>query len=486
MYGFWDHNDEYAPTPEQLDAIESFNSGQDCKIEARAGSGKTTTLQFMTEKYQKKGIYLAFNRKTSNEADEKFPNHILCKTIHSLAWKYIQSKGAWKFKKVGKKVGPKELVDIVNISPISLDHATLDECKVAHFILKTVEQFCHSNKDSISFEHIPNYPFFLTLSYENRREIYQYIIETSQDIWKRIIDPRDSFPISHDHYLKIWALEKPRIEHDVILIDEAQDLNPTMIDVLARQEAQKVFVGDSHQQIYEWRGAVNALAKVATPHTKYLTQSFRFGTEIASLANAVLKKLGDARGVLGTESIISRIDTTGHSDAILARTNAGVIAETLLATDEGRRPHIQGGTRELERLVKDVYSLKDGKPAQHPDFYGFTSWSDVLQFSEREEGEYLRPFVSLVQKKGERAIYAAIRQVSNCRESSDVTISTVHKAKGAEWDSVLIANDFFNMKALSQCLPEDELRLFYVAITRARSRLLIEQDLLKLYTDATE
>ena len=66
--------------------------------------------------------------------------------------------------------------------------------------------------------------------------------------------------------------------HDVLLVDEAQDTNPAMLDVFLRQKkTTKIIVGDPHQQIYAFRGAVNALDLVRPDVTYHLTQSFRFG-----------------------------------------------------------------------------------------------------------------------------------------------------------------------------------------------------------------
>ena len=61
--------------------------------------------------------------------------------------------------------------------------------------------------------------------------------------------------MGHDGYLKLWALGRPKLAADFVLLDEAQDSNPVMLDVLSRQAAQVVYVGDRHQQIYQWRGA---------------------------------------------------------------------------------------------------------------------------------------------------------------------------------------------------------------------------------------
>ncbi len=65
--------------------------------------------------------------------------------------------------------------------------------------------------------------------------------------------------------------------------------------------------------------------------------------------------------------------------------------------------------------------------------------------------------------------------------SAEVTVSTAHRAKGREWPSVRIADDFTGPDDLDECdetgqplpgpIDVDEARLAYVAVTRARSQL---------------
>ena len=57
-------------------------------------------------------------------------------------------------------------------------------------------------------------------------------------------------------------------------------MTPASIDLLQRQNAPKVLVGDPNQQIYCFRGAVNAMSLIEGSTVFYLTQSFRFGPEV--------------------------------------------------------------------------------------------------------------------------------------------------------------------------------------------------------------
>lgn len=88
--------------------------------------------------------------------------------------------------------------------------------------------------------------------------------------------------------------------------------------------------------------------------------------------------------------------------------------------------------------------------------------------------------MELVDEHGTRALLRALQQLSP-EESAEVTVSTAHRAKGREWASVRIADDFAGPDDLGELgedgtpLPGpidlDEARLAYVAVTRARSLL---------------
>ena len=179
----------------------------------------------------------------------------------------------------------------------------------------------------------------------------------------------------------------------------------------------------------------------------------------------------------------SVIAPSGRTKVVLARTNATVILEILNAIDAGLKPHVVGGTEELKRLLRDVYELKAGNPATCPEFFGFTNWPDVVAFSETEEGEDIRMFVQLVEKHGEGKLWAAVSGARDNEEDADLVLSTAHKAKGREWDSVRLASDFLSSR-LSGIDPngEAEVRLFYVAMTRAKRLLVVEPELLSTFT----
>ena len=460
--------------------MDAFLSGEGLKVNAFAGAGKTSTLVQMADLRNGAGLYIAFNKAIAEEARREFLPSTDCRTTHSVALHAIRASHRFHQNKLFTTLRAKQLATMLDLKEVVVgDELSLSDVQQAHLFLGTVRRFCQSADDEILEDHMPRTGRLLGLPDATRAAVASWGLDEARALWCRMIDAGDELPLGHDGYLKLWALSEPVLEHEYILLDEAQDTNPCVMRVLERQQGQVVYVGDQHQQIYEWRGAVNAMERVQTARSTHLTQSFRFGDAIADAATGVLRTLGESRPVLGNPSAASRVQASGDAGTVLTRTNAAVIAEVIEALERGRKPHIVGGPDEMLRLVGSVYSLVDGRPAAHPDFFGFRNWDEVVAFAETEEGEELRAFVGLVGKHGVASLYRALKSVTLDEAEADLVVSTAHKAKGCEWPSVRIADDFAGVQTKTGALPLEETRLFYVAITRAKERLVVSDQLLR-------
>ena len=115
-----------------------------------------------------------------------------------------------------------------------------------------------------------------------------------------------------------------------------------------KQKTPKVVVGDPHQQIYLFRGAINALDAIkceSNVMTYYLTQSFRFGPEIGFVANCAIDRLKkkDAQTLVAgrkRDSVISfdtiRQENMNHFKpiAVIGRTNRGLFDRVVTFVNE--------------------------------------------------------------------------------------------------------------------------------------------------------
>ena len=166
---------------------------------------------------------------------------------------------------------------------------------------------------------------------------------------------------------------------------------------------------------------------------------------------------------------------------MLCRTNIGAMTEVMRLLSEGRRVALARGGQTLAALALAARDLKEGRRTTHPELVLFPSWGEVQDYAAYDPaGGDLQPFVDLVDTHGPEAILTAVDELTD-EEHADVTVSTAHKAKGREWLTVRIGDDFPPPKdsdqqdAEGRPIPEPvndtDARLAYVAITRARNGL---------------
>ncbi len=481
--GNWQTIFDYPATDEQEAAVDLFVSKQSMKISAFAGAGKTSTLKFLAATAPKeRGLYLAFNKSIASEAKQSFRGNVECRTTHSAALRDVRPRFPLSRDKWFNSINAKQLASAWELEDYRAGPITLKPDMIAYLTLVAVRQFCQSEHDQLAPEHVQLLGRALGLPPERKVELNNYIFSQAEVLWDQMLSEDSDIPLGHDGYLKLWSLMEPKFAFDYVLLDEAQDTNPAVLSVLKNQDCQVIYVGDKHQQIYEWRGAVNAMAEIDAQHEAHLTTSFRFGPALAAEANRVLHAMGETQKLKGFGKVQTEIKSFGDARTVLTRSNAMLFKEVLEALNEERRPHVVGGSDQMKSLLRDVDALQNGKPGAQPEFFGFYNWNEVLEFVEEPEGEALLPFVTLVQSVGRGALWRAVLSCIEDEADADLVISTAHKAKGREWDSVRIAEDFSLSSTKNERIPYSEARLFYVAMTRAKRRLVVDPVLVSAFS----
>lgn len=471
---------DFTPTEEQAKALALFATGASMVIEAGAGTGKTATLKLLAQAAPGESIqYVAFNRAIVDEAKAKFPSNVQANTAHSLAFRAIGKNFSHRLNAARMTGG--QIARILGLSSITIDlgddeHRTLAADYLASRVMGAVGRFCQTADTTIERRHFEYIDGIDAPTADGRRtfanndEITSVLLPFARKAWEDLQRTDGNLRFGHDHYLKMWQLSEPRIAADVILFDEAQDANPVMSAIVAAQShAQVVYVGDSQQAIYEFTGAVNALAGFASDHRVFLTQSFRFGEAVANVANDVLALIPGAElRLVGTPSIPSTVGIAERDDAILCRTNATAVEAVINLQSQGRTAHLVGGGVEVVAFAKAARDLMVGRSTSHPELACFDNWAAVQHYVANDaQGGDLKLLAGLVDKFGVDVILGALdNMVSEAK--ADTIVSTAHKSKGREWDNVRLAGDF---PVEGEKLSAGELRLIYVAVTRARINL---------------
>ncbi len=239
----------------------------------------------------------------------------------------------------------------------------------------------------------------------------------------------------------------PGITH--LLVDEYQDVNDIQVDLIRALSPGNVFaVGDPRQSIYGWRGSrithIMDFGKDST--VVQLKSNFRSTGRIVSFANSIIKpmKLHDlkAEGKEGEKIVL--ISHPSHDQEY------SFLCQSILACQSER-----SGIMVLARTNKQLEEIEP-----HMRSAGIRYLKRTTEMKKEEVSP----------------------------EDDQVTLSTVHAAKGLEADMVYIvgANSLnFPCNATEHPLLEglrnddsydkieEERRLFYVASTRAKERLVI-------------
>ena len=478
-----------------------INSAGNIKVNAVAGSGKTTTIIEYAKARPRNCtiLYLVFNRSVKEEAIRKFINegmtNVTVETAHSLAYKHIFLGSNYKLKHIGYKAH-----EIIELLGIKNNREKYTEFILANHILKMMAYFCNSDK-----KQLQEIDYLATITDRKAKafvkSFYPYLEQKVITLMSKM--DKEEIEITHDFYLKKFQLSNPTLNYDYILFDEGQDASMVMLDVFLKQKATKVIVGDTHQQIYSWRYAVNSLEMVNFK-TYSLTTSFRFNQDIANLAMQVIqmKKHIDKPTNISINGVGRSYNT--KTKAVLARTNLGLLVKAIEYVTEKRqvkRLHFEGNINSYT-YATDGASLYDVLSLCNNNHYlikdklikKMNNLEDLMDYIEKTEDRELGMMVDIVREYGNEipTIIQSIKDkhVDN-KDEAEIVFSTVHRSKGMEYDVVQIVNDFVSEELLikqkentneennySPAQINEEINLLYVAITRTRNRVYVPKTLM--------
>ena len=172
---------DFKPTKEQKAILLAFKKKQNLRIHAFAGTGKTTTLEFLAKNTQDKGVYIAFNKRVAAEAKKKMPDNVEASTIHSIAWKWAKETYAVeKLLHSPNRTILKKQVEIPDIKGFS-------NYKTVTTISLILKSFCNSRDKAISAKHLP----WDHISYARDKELLErqtgVLVKTAKTAWKGFV-----------------------------------------------------------------------------------------------------------------------------------------------------------------------------------------------------------------------------------------------------------------------------------------------------------
>jgi DNA helicase II / ATP-dependent DNA helicase PcrA len=304
------------------------------------------------------------------------------------------------------------------------------------------------------------------------------------------------------------ALELVRERWRAFTVDEYQDVNllqQTLLDLWLGDRNEVCAVGDDYQSIYGFTGAsaqwLLALPRrYADAHVVRLEQNYRSTPQVLALANRLVPKLGGAektlRATLGdgpepevlpNADVAVRIKELASAgvaledQAVLVRTNARA-ADFEEAFHEAGIP-FQGASllsrdaarRVLKAVQHDAASA--GEAVRRAALS--LGWLEQLpeKLGEREQTRQadLARLVRLAEQfDGEvPAFIASLHERFGATSGRGVHLLTLHRAKGLEFEAVYLPRLEEGELPNRRADVDEERRLLYVGITRAKRHLLV-------------
>ena len=491
-------SNKIVPTDEQNNVVEKSKIHRAMKISAYAGAAKTSTLCMVAEEHVVPSLMLTFNKSLADEAKGRFPSWVECRTTHSLAY---ASFGAQLQKKLKRPQGAyknvagtgTEIAKYFKTGDFSYLIAGEREARkmkaggVGVAIKETVAKFEQSADEEMGYKHVSTSPCDQILLHDKKSmQAFKYLVlDCAMKLWRLRTDLRSDVLATHDTYLKLYQLSKPDLSrYEVLYLDECQDVNEVVLDIFLRQQdkCRLYAVGDGFQNIYSWRGAKNAMLELDWPEAT-LSKSFRFGQEIGDLADVVLSQDGrKITEVKGWEKLSTQVmpkyelpvEIWDKQYTMLFRTNGALIFEAVDLMEQGKLVNLEIDVSDFTKLLDSAIELKRGNltKVKHESLVQFASWDEFGVEAEAVQGELLRVF-NMVQNGSVYKILGVLSKHKNC-ENPDVTLTTAHKSKGREFDTVILADDFpspYDQTGKWVGLQDMERNLLYVALTRTKKYL---------------
>ncbi|MBE6069355.1 MAG: DNA helicase [Clostridium lundense] len=415
-----------------------------------AGSGKsvcaTQRSAFLSKVTEEKVLLLSFNNSLVNYLDDiskGYLSNVSLRTYHSFATEYMRQNGLLHGNEILTKDWEKESLIKEAIECIKRRIGNNSTLERREFIIEEIKWMQRIGAlERTNYENIERLGRGNTrLLKENRKYIF--------DVYEEYIQLRAKKGYRYDwddisYYFYMDANERSftgKYKH--IIIDEGQDFSPAMIKSIVaymKKNGSVLFFGDTAQQIYgnkiSWKKSGLNIRKVYN-----LDENYRNTIEIEYLANEIRNNMA-----LAEEEI------TNNTNSL----------------SKGEIPSLISFNNEIEEFnfvaAKAKELSNDGSIA-----VVFKKNNDVIEFTSKLDREKI-PYTKVD------------RDTKNFANLKGIFVGTYYSTKGLEFDSVIIpyctdSHLIDNGRALAldseQEVNSEVSKLLYVAVTRAKKRLLI-------------
>ncbi len=333
-------------------------------------------------------------------------------------------------------------------------------------------------------------------------------LEKSGEILKKTIEK-----------IRSKEVEPCRITKTVLVIDEAQDMDEDEFNLITtlmeqNEEMRVIAVGDDDQNIFEFRGASSKyLEQFITTNKaiKYeLVENFRSKKNLVDFSNQFVQQIRHrlkAAPIIAKQNdngkikivryqsenlitpLVDDIISTGLSGTtcVMAKTNEEALQITGLLLNQGFQTKLiqSNDSFNLENLVELRYFLDQLQLTDDIYVIGNENWDKAKQSLSKNYhrsskldicNNLIKDFEETNPSKKYKSDFKVFIRDSRLEDfygenGETIIVSTIHKAKGKEFDNVLLLLENFNFET------NKEKRQLYVAMTRAKKNLTIHHNI---------
>ncbi len=277
-----------------------------------------------------------------------------------------------------------------------------------------------------------------------------------------------------------------RLDADLVVVDEAQDLSQLQWRLLAQlfSKAKRVLiVGDDDQAIFRWAGADVKTFLELEARRKTLKKTYRLPTQVHATAQFIAGRIrqrydkdwSPVKREPGDVTVVGQpeaVDLHREGTYLLLARNGYLLSEWVTrCREEGlayKRRQVRGANKEHLAAIRAHEAQRKGKAVtdEHAALVSKyrrgaakAPWYESLTGIPLADAQYYR---------------AALRRGANLDAEPLLQINTIHGVKGAEADHVVLLTDRSTRTDASALRsPDDEHRVFYVGVTRARQTLQV-------------
>lgn len=457
-------------------------------VNAVAGSGKTTTMEMGADLIPKgePAIFLAFNRDIVNELKERIkkPN-IHISTLHSFGCRMLMTHYG------GLKI---------------------DENKAYTAALKLFDKYAHGTKENkqtyayrvsrlvdmarLTLTDVYDEEAMLLLSVKYEIEAFENEIAGAQMVLEHCnSQAHERIDFTDMVYLPVLKNLKLR-KYKYVFLDEAQDLNKVQQEMVSRiihpKGGRLICVGDPMQSIYGFAGAdTHSFQRMKTllPNTVEIPLSicYRCPKQVVELAKTIVPYIehNPNRDDHDVPVMDGSYKDIRQGDWVLCRNTKPLVLLFIMLISEGKNAYIKG--REIgANLINLIKRTKATTLQQLLDKLNADRVALKVKLIKKriyrpETSEQMVAFnekcnVIKLLSRHSTSVPDLIKRIENIfldKKEGAITLSTIHKSKGAEANRVhVIARELMPSKYAKteeQLLQEENLR--YVCITRAKKQL---------------